>query len=237
MSSPAGPGPDGFARRPRTYFDLVVAAYCVVLVLSNVAATKGVAFGPVLTDGGFFLFPIAYVLGDVVAEVYGFRAARRAIVTSFAAGLFSSVVFWLVIALPPAEFYQGQEAFETVLGPVPLIVAGSLLGYLAGQLLNAFVMVRIKARTQERHLWARLIGSTLVGELVDTVIFCAVAAPVIGIGTASDFLNYVVVGYVYKVLVEVVVLPVTYAAIAWLKRREPTYGAPGAVAESPAPAR
>ncbi len=236
MSTPAGPAPVGFARRPRTYFDLIVAAYCVVLVLSNVAATKGVAFGPVLTDGGFFLFPLAYVLGDVVTEVYGFRAARRAIVTSFAAGLFSSVVFWLVIALPPAEFYQGQEAFETVLGPVPLIVAGSLLGYLAGQLLNAFVLVRIRARTQERHLWARLIGSTLVGELVDTVIFCAVAAPIIGISTASDFLNYVVVGYVYKVLVEVVVLPVTYAAIAWLKRREPTCGAPGAVAESQAPA-
>lgn len=237
MSTPAGPAPAGFARRPRTYFDLIVAAYCVVLVLSNVAATKGVAFGPVLTDGGFFLFPLAYVLGDVVTEVYGFRAARRAIVTSFVAGLFSSVVFWLVIALPPAEFYQGQEAFETVLGPVPLIVAGSLLGYLAGQLLNAYVLVRIRARTQERHLWARLIGSTLIGELVDTVIFCAVAAPIIGISTASDFLNYVVVGYVYKVLVEVVLLPVTYAAIAWLKRREPTCGARGAVAESPAPAR
>jgi uncharacterized integral membrane protein (TIGR00697 family) len=237
VSSPAGPAPAASARNPRTYFDLIVAAYCVVLVLSNVAATKGVAFGPVLTDGGFFLFPLAYVLGDVVTEVYGFRAARRAIVTSFAAGLFSSVVFWLVIALPPAEFYQGQEAFETVLGPVPLIVAGSLLGYLAGQLLNAFVLVRIRARTRDRHLWARLIGSTLVGELVDTVIFCAVAAPIIGIGTASDFLNYAVAGYVYKVLVEVVVLPVTYAAIAWLKRREPSCGAPGTVAESPAPAR
>ncbi|MEX5234620.1 queuosine precursor transporter [Kocuria arenosa] len=224
MSSAPDPAPAGFARRPRTYFDLIVAAYCVVLVLSNVAATKGVAFGPVITDGGFFLFPLAYVLGDVVAEVYGFRSARRAIVTSFAAGLFSSVVFWLVIALPPAEFYEGQAAFESVLGPVPLIVAGSLLGYLAGQLLNAFVMVRIKARTREKHLWARLIGSTLVGELVDTVIFCTVAAPVIGITTMGDFLNYVVVGYVYKVLVEVLVMPVTYAVIGQLKRREPTYG-------------
>jgi len=208
-----------------------------VLVLSNVAATKGVAFGPVLTDGGFFLFPLAYVLGDVVSEVYGFRSARRAIVTSFAAGLFSSVVFWLVIALPPADFYEGQAAFEAVLGPVPLIVAGSLLGYLAGQLLNAFVLVRIKARTRERHLWARLIGSTLVGELVDTIIFCAVAAPIIGISTPGDFLNYVVVGYVYKVLVEVLIMPVTYAVIGWLKRREPTYGGTGVPEESPAPAR
>jgi uncharacterized integral membrane protein (TIGR00697 family) len=236
MPAPA-PAPAGFARRPRTYFDLIVAAYCVVLVLSNVAATKGVAFGPVLTDGGFFLFPLAYVLGDVVSEVYGFRSARRAIVTSFAAGLFSSVVFWLVIALPPADFYEGQAAFEAVLGPVPLIVAGSLLGYLAGQLLNAFVLVRIKARTRERHLWARLIGSTLVGELVDTIIFCAVAAPIIGISTPGDFLNYVVVGYVYKVLVEVLIMPVTYAVIGWLKRREPTYGGTGVPEESPAPAR
>lgn len=224
MSSPATPAPAGFARRPRTCFDLIVAAYCVVLVLSNVAATKGVAFGPVITDGGFFLFPLAYVLGDVVSEVYGFRAARRAILTSFAAGLFASVVFWIVIALPPAGFYEGQAAFEAVLGPVPLIVAGSLLGYLAGQLLNAFVMVRVKARTQERHLWARLISSTAAGELVDTLLFCAVAAPVIGITTFGDFLNYAVVGYLYKVAVEVLVMPATYAAIGWVKRRELTYG-------------
>ena len=208
------------ALRPYGCFDVIVAAYCVVLVLSNVAATKGVAFGPVLTDGGFFLFPLAYVLGDVVSEVYGFRAARRAIFTSFAAGLFSSVVFWLVIALPPADFYEGQEALETVLGPVPLIVAGSLLGYLSGQLLNAFVMVRLRARTDGRHLWVRLLSSTAVGELVDTVIFCAVAAPIIGISTVGDFLNYVLVGYVYKVLVEVLVLPFTYAGIGWLRRRE-----------------
>lgn len=208
------------ALRPYGCFDIIVAAYCVVLVLSNVAATKGVAFGPVLTDGGFFLFPLAYVLGDVVSEVYGFRAARRAILTSFAAGLFSSVVFWLVIALPPADFYEGQEAFETVLGPVPLIVAGSLLGYLSGQLLNAFVMVRLRAWTDGRHLWVRLLSSTAVGELVDTVIFCAVAAPIIGITTVGDFLNYVLVGYVYKVLVEVVVMPLTYAGIGWLRRRE-----------------
>ena len=127
MSSSA-PAPAGFARRPRTYFDLVVAAYCVVLVLSNVAATKGVAFGPVITDGGFFLFPLAYVLGDVVAEVYGFRAARRAIVTSFAAGLFSSVVFWLVIALvvtPGATAYLLTDRFPRLLALAVAIGAGT----------------------------------------------------------------------------------------------------------------
>ncbi|WP_330445729.1 queuosine precursor transporter [Kocuria rhizophila] len=222
-ASPAATAQPVFARRPRTYFDLILAAYCVILVLSNIGATKGVQFGPVITDGGFFLFPLAYVLGDVVSEVYGFRAARKAILTSFFFGAFASVVFWIVIILPPAPFYENQAAFEAVLGPVPLIVAASLLGYLVGQLLNAYVMVKVKQRTQEKHLWARLISSTMVGELVDTLIFCAIAAPVIGIDSWSGFLNYALVGYVYKCLVEVVIMPVTYAAIAWVKRREPSY--------------
>ena len=220
-SDAAGPA---FARRPRTYFDLILAAYCVILVLSNIGATKGVEFGPIITDGGFFLFPLAYVLGDVVTEVYGFKAARKAIITSFVFGAFSSAVFWIVIILPPAEFYENQGAFEAVLGPVPLIVAGSLLGYLVGQLLNAYVMVKVKARTQEKHLWVRLIGSTMVGELVDTIIFCSIAAPIIGIDSWSGFFNYVIVGYVYKCLVEVLIMPLTYAVIGWIKRREPSYG-------------
>lgn len=218
----AGPA---FATRPRTYFDLILAAYCVILVLSNVGATKGVELGPVITDGGFFLFPLAYVLGDLVSEVYGFAAARKAIIASFVFGAFSSAVFWVVIILPPAEFYENQGAFEAVLGPVPLIVVGSLLGYLVGQLVNAYVMVRIKTKTRERHLWARLIGSTLVGELMDTVIFCSVAAPIIGIASWSEFFNYVLVGYLYKCLVEVLIMPVTYAVIGWIKRHEPSYGA------------
>ena len=222
-ASPAATAQPVFARRPRTYFDLILAAYCVILVLSNIGATKGVQLGPVITDGGFFLFPLAYVLGDVVSEVYGFRAARKAILTSFFFGAFASVVFWIVIILPAAPFYENQAAFEAVLGPVPLIVVASLLGYLVGQLLNAYVMVKVKQRTQEKHLWARLISSTMVGELVDTLIFCAIAAPVIGIDSWSGFLNYALVGYVYKCLVEVVIMPVTYAAIAWIKRREPSY--------------
>lgn len=210
-----------FAPRTRTAFDLFVAAYAVVLILSNIGATKGIEIGPIVTDGGFFLFPIAYVLGDVVSEVWGFRAARRAIITSFAAALFASICFWIIIALPSASFYEGQEAFVQVLGPVPLIVAGSLLGFLVGQLLNAWVLVKVKEKTREKHLWARLISSTLVGQFVDTLIFCAVAAPIIGIQTFGQFLNYVIVGYVWKCLVEVLVIPVTYAVVARLKRTEP----------------
>lgn len=213
-----------YARRPRSLFDLFVAATAVILVLSNIGATKGVQIGPIITDGGFFLFPLAYVVGDVVSEVWGFRAARRSTLTAFAAGAFASLCFWIIIALPAAPFYEGQEAFAQTLGPVPLIVLASLLGFLVGQLLNAYVLVKVKQRTRERHLWARLMASTLVGELVDTIIFCAIAAPVIGIETPGQFLNYVLVGYVWKCLIEVVMLPVTYAVVARVKKIE-DYGA------------
>lgn len=211
------------ARPAHTYFDLLLAASAVILVISNIAATKGVAFGPILTDGGFFLYPLAYVIGDVVSEVYGFKNARRVILTSFAAAAFASLCFWITIKLPGAEFYENQSALETVLGPVPLIVGGSLLGYLVGQLLNSWVMVAMKKRTQGRFLAGRLMGSTLVGELADTLIFCSIAAPILGISTAPDFLNYVIVGYIYKCAVEFILMPITYPTISWFKKHEPSY--------------
>lgn len=221
VSTPA-PGDTGYARPARTYYDLLLAATCIVFILSNIGATKGVTFGPILTDGGFFLFPLAYVLGDVISEVYGFKLARRAIITSFVAAAVAAASFWVLIALPAADFYENQSALESVLGPVPQILAGSLLGFLAGQTLNSWVLVKLKAATGGRHLWGRLMGSTLVGELADTLI--AIAAPIIGITTFGDFMNYAVVGYIYKCAVEFVLLPITYPVVAWFKRHEPTYG-------------
>lgn len=212
--------PDQRTPTRRSYFDLLLAASCVILILSNIGATKGVAFGSILTDGGFFLFPLAYVLGDVISEIYGFAKARRAIIASFIAAAAAAASFWLLIALPGADFYENQEALQAVLGPVPLILAGSLLGYLTGQLLNAWVLVKIKEATGGRHLWGRLLGSTLVGELADTLIFCTIAAPIIGISSFSDFLNYVLVGYIYKCAVELLLLPVTYPLIGWFRRNE-----------------
>lgn len=212
--------PDQPTPTRRSYFDLLLAASCVILILSNIGATKGVAFGPILTDGGFFLFPLAYVLGDVISEIYGFAKARRAIIASFIAAAAAAASFWLLIALPGADFYENQDALQAVLGPVPLILAGSLLGYLTGQLLNAWVLVKIKEATGGRHLWGRLLGSTLVGELADTLIFCTIAAPIIGISSFSDFLNYVLVGYIYKCAVELLLLPVTYPLIGWFRRNE-----------------
>lgn len=226
-----------FASRGSTRYDLILALFCVVLVVSNIVATKGIAFGswefsigsvqisPVITDGGAFLFPLAYILGDVISEVYGFAAARRAIIMGFAMALLATFTFWIVEQAPAADFYQNQAAYESVLGLVPQIVLASVCGYLVGQFLNSWVLVRLKARTDEPKLLMRLAGSTGVGELADTFIFCAIAATAIGITTMGQFWNYFLVGFIYKCLVEFAVMPITMAVIAWLKGREATYWA------------
>lgn len=239
MSSPAPSSADQtevrYASRGSSYFDVILALFCVVLVVSNIVATKGIEIGswqwsigslqisPIITDGGAFLFPLAYILGDVISEVYGFRAARRAILTGFALAIVAAVTFYVVQLAPAADFYANQDAYEAVLGFVPRIVLASLCGYVVGQLINSFVLVRMKQRTSERGLWPRLIGSTGAGEAVDTLIFCAIAASAIGITSMGQFWNYAVIGFVYKVSVEVVISPLTMAVIGALKRREESY--------------
>ena len=212
-----------FAAAGSPYFSTVLALMAVVVILSNIGAAKGVTFGPIVTDGGFFLFPLAYILGDVISEVYGFKVARRAIITTFVLAAFSTLCFWIMIMLPAAEWYDGQEALERTLGPVWLIVLASLLGFLVGQTLNSLVLVKMKERFGERGLVGRLMGSTGVGEFADTLIFCSIAASVIGIADAPTFINYVVVGFLYKTAVEFAFVPVTAFVIRWFKRREPSY--------------
>ncbi|WP_306516522.1 queuosine precursor transporter [Corynebacterium sp.] len=201
-------------------YPIFVAAFVVVFVISNITASKGVTIGPLVTDGAFFLFPIAYVIGDVLAECYGFKATRVAIWTGFAAALGAVIAFYIAIWLPAADFYENQEAFSTVLGFVPQIVAASLAGYAVGQLLNAWVLTKMKSRNAAAPLWQRLMGSTVVGEFGDTLVFCLIAATAIGISTVPDFVNYVVVGFVWKTLMEAILLPVTYKVVAWVKQRE-----------------
>lgn len=204
----------------RSLYPVLVSVFCAVFLISNITAQKGVALGPFITDGAFFLFPLAYVLGDVLAEVYGFKAARRAIFTGFGIAILAVVSFYIAIWLPGADFYDMQEPFSTILGLMPRIVMASLAGYIAGQLLNAWVLQKMKDRFGHDRLWARLIGSTIVGEFADTLLFCAIAAAVIGIETPGQFINYVVVGFLWKTLLEVVLLPITYPTIAWVHRRE-----------------
>ncbi|CEA06863.1 hypothetical protein BN1051_00172 [Arthrobacter saudimassiliensis] len=226
-----------FASRRGSHYDILLTVMCVVIVLSNIGASKGVVIGPIfgdfsiITDGGFFLFPLAYILGDVISEVYGFKAARRAIYTGFAMSLLAVLSFAVLIALPGFDDAGGvakQAALEQALGPVWQIVVASLLGFLVGQLLNSYVLVRMKRRFQERALIGRLMASTGVGEFADTLIFCAVAAPVIGISDAAGFLNYVIFGFLYKTGVEFLFIPVTGVVIRLLKKHEPSYGTPAA---------
>lgn len=231
--SPVGPA---FARLSSPYFPSIVALFVGVMIISNITGTKGVVLFPslsfdlgpisvngIVTDGAFYLFPLAYVLGDVISEVYGFRAMRRVILSGFGVLLLASLCFWITIELPAADFYSGQEAFRTVAGVVPQFLLAGLSGYLVGEFLNSFVMVKMKARNGERRLWARLISSTIVGEFADTVVFCSIAASALGISRWQDFVNYVVVGFVWKTLVEVAVMPITYAVCARLKKAEPSY--------------
>lgn len=203
-----------------TLYPWLVTVFVVVFLISNINATKGVQLGPLVTDGAFFLFPLAYIVGDVLSECYGFRSTRRAIFIGFSMAILAVACFYIAIWLPAADFYEGQEAFAATLGLVPQIVLASLVGYLVGQLLNAWVMWIMKKRAGELQLKRRLIASTLAGEFGDTLLFCTIAAPVIGISTASDFLNFVIVGFIWKTAIEVVLLPITTRVIAWVKNRE-----------------
>ena len=204
----------------KSAYPVLLALFTTIFILSNMVSTKGVQVGPLVTDGAFFLFPAAYVIGDVISECYGFRAARRAVWTGFLAMIIAVSTFYVAILLPAASFYEGQAAFAATLGLVPRIVVASLSGYAAGQLLNAWLLTLMKDRLGERGLWKRLLGSTVVGEFGDTLIFCLIAAPVIGISTVGDTANYVVVGFVWKTLVEVAVMPITYLVIRRIKAHE-----------------
>ena len=215
------PHPAHFAATSRSLYPVIVGVFVGLLLISNIGAVKLIEFGPIITDGGAFLFPLVYIAGDILSEVYGFKAARKAIFIGFAMSILAALTFWLVQISPPAEAWGNQEAFESVLGFVPRIVLASVAGYLVGQLLNAWVLVKIKERTQEKALWLRLLGSTAVGEFADTIVFCTIAF--YGVITGEEFLIYVAFGFAYKTLVEVVLLPVSYAVIGWVKRREPTY--------------
>ena len=210
-------------RVSRSPFPYLLALFCAVFLISNITAQKGVQLGPLITDGAFFLFPISYVIGDVIAEVYGFKAARRAVFTGFGIAVVAVLSFYIAIWLPAADFYDMDETFAAVLGLLPRIVVASLAGYVVGQLLNAWVLQKMKDRFGTGNLWARLIGSTVVGEFADTLLFCSIAAGVIGIDSAGAFVNYVAVGFVWKTVMEVILLPITYPTIAAVRRAEERY--------------
>ena len=201
------------------YYDLVMAAFVTVLLLSNIiGASKLSTLGGLTFGAGILFFPLGYVIGDVLTEVYGYARARRVIWAGFGALLFMAFMSWVVVSLPPADGWDGQAAYESVFGQVPRIVFASIVAFWAGEFVNSYVMARMKLWTQGRMLWTRTIGSTVVGQGVDSLIFYPLAF--YGEWETSQVITVMITNWLLKVSWEVVLTPVTYAVVGWLKRRE-----------------
>lgn len=200
------------------YYDIILAVFAAILLISNLAGTKLIAFGPIITDGGAILFPISYILGDVLTEIYGYKYARRAIWVGLGVMLLAVLCFTIVRYMPPAPEYTAQASYEAVLGFFPRIVAASLAAFLTGSFLNSFVLAKLKIKTKGKKLWLRLIGSTVVGELCDTVVFAFVAFG--GILQGMNMVTYILIGWIFKTVVEIVFLPITYRVIDNMKQIE-----------------
>ncbi|NPV90286.1 MAG: queuosine precursor transporter [Firmicutes bacterium] len=202
----------------RNYLAIITGLFVAVLCISNVASTKIVQLGPLAFDGGTLLFPLSYIFGDILTEVYGYQQSRRVIWTGFVSLALMAGVFIIVGKLPPASGWELQSSYESILLTTPRIVAASLIAYFAGEFANSAILSRMKVWTQGRWLWTRTIGSTLVGEMVDTLIFVTIAF----YGTLPGELLVVVLfsNYAFKVGVEVVATPLTYYLTGMLKRAE-----------------
>ena len=221
-----------FAHPGSQFYAVLVSLLTAFYLISNIAATKQMDFGGWVVDGGVFLFPLTYLLGGVISEVYGFRAALRAVLVGFTVMLIGALVFGLVTISPAVSDSHNQEAFEVLFGwdgmYVRILIASSL-AFLAGQLMNSCVIVWIKRRFGESNLWARITSSTIFGQILDTALFGLIAfTAVLGLEQLMDwgqFTSYLVFGVIYKTAIEFVLLPVTYLVVGMLKRHEPSYTA------------
>ena len=200
-------------------FDVVMAAFVAILLLSNViGAAKVSSLGGWEFGAGILFFPLGYVIGDVLTEVYGYARARRCIWVGFSALLFMAFMSWVVVSLPPAHGWTGQAAYESVFGQVPRIVFASIVAFWAGEFVNSYVLARMKIWTQGKHLWSRTIGSTIFGQGVDSLIFYPLAFW--GVWETSQVMTVLVTNWLLKVSWEVVLTPVTYLVVNKLKQHE-----------------
>lgn len=212
--------------RPLRYFDFVMAAFVVVLLLSNVLGAgkraevdlPGIGIWPF--GAGILFFPLGYVLGDILTEVYGYARARRCIWAGFGGMLFMALMSWVVVALPPASDWGGQAHYEAVFGQVPRIVFASMTAFWLGEFANSLVLAKMKVWTQGRHLWTRTIGSTIVGQGVDSLIFYPLAFYGAPDWPVEAMLAVMLSQFLLKVGWEVLLTPVTYLVVNGLKRRE-----------------
>ncbi len=219
--------------RAYRYFTPITAVFVTCLIISNIIAVKLAAFGELPLAGPLFLpaaviiFPISYIFGDVLTEVYGYARARQVIWTGFACNLFAVITIWIGGQLPPAPFWNAavydspaaaQQAYDAILGFTPRLLLASFTAYLAGEFLNSFVIAKLKIATAGKHLWARTIGSTLVGQLADSGVFITIAFA--GILPTVDLGPLVVAQWLFKSAYEALATPLTYVAVNFLKRAE-----------------
>jgi uncharacterized integral membrane protein (TIGR00697 family) len=206
-------------RRPYRYYDLVMAAFVTVLLCANViGAAKVAQIGRFTFGAGVLFFPISYVFGDVLTEVYGYARARKVVWAGFAALAFASFMSWAILAFPPAPGWPHQEAYETVFGATPRIVLASLIAYFSGEFCNSYVLAKMKLLTKGRLLWARTIGSTIFGEAIDSAIFYPIAF--LGVWETELVWRVMLSNYILKVLWETLMTPFTYRIVNFLKRAE-----------------
>ncbi len=209
--------------RQLRYYDMVMAAFVAILLLSNLIGASKLSsvsvLGQEFTFGaGILFFPLGYIIGDVLTEVYGYARARRVIWTGFAALIFMAFMSYVVVSLPPADGWGGQAAYESVFGSTWRIVLASLAGFWAGEFVNSIVMARMKIWTKGKALWTRTIGSTIVGQGVDSLLFYPIAF--YGDWSNEQLLTVMVTNWALKIAWEVLLTPVTYQVVGALKRRE-----------------
>lgn len=200
------------------YFIYIAILFVTVLMISNTVGTKIIQLGPFSLAGAIFIFPLSYIFGDILTEVYGYKASRKIIWSGFASIIFMSLCYWLVKILPPAPFWQNQEAYNLILGGVPRIVLASIVAYFVGEFSNSFVLSKMKIWTNGKYLWTRTIGSTIVGEGVDSIIFGVIGF--MGLIPNQALLVLILSGYVVKVLFEILATPLTYFVVNKLKKAE-----------------
>ncbi|MDD3777427.1 MAG: queuosine precursor transporter [Actinomycetota bacterium] len=200
------------------YFDLIVGLFVAVLLISNIASTKIVQIWRFTFDGGTVLFPLSYIFGDVLTEVYGYRKSRKVIWIGFFCALLMSVVLALIGSIKPASGWEFQDAYQAILGQTPRIVTASLIAYFLGEFSNSYILARMKVATGGRWLFARTIGSTVAGQGIDTVVFVLIAFG--GLYSWALIGSIILSNYIFKVGMEVVLTPATYKAVSFLKQRE-----------------
>lgn len=200
------------------YFLYIAILFVAILMISNTTASKLIEFGPFAVSGAIIIFSISYIFGDILTEVYGYKASRKIIWSGFGALILMSFCYWIIQLLPPAGFWQNQEAYKAILGSVPRITLGSIIAYFAGEFSNSFVLSKMKVWMNGKYLWIRTISSTLVGEGVDSVLIIVIAFA--GIVPNSALPQLIISGYLLKVAYEIIATPFTYLIVNKLKRAE-----------------